>query len=137
MTPARNELESLLLDMQAGSLDPENFARRLLDQQVFMPIRDEKHNIAGFQLSTKAQPLVVEDEEGNRVLITFTAPERAKGFVADHPGFGGGLLTEVSWILHRIGADMGLSINPGQDPGFDFDADMVAMMASLLPEQDQ
>jgi hypothetical protein len=32
---------------------------------------------------------------------------------------------------------MGLSINPGQDPGFDFDADMVAMLASLLPEQDQ
>ncbi len=137
MTSARNELEALLLDMQAGSLDPENFARRLLDQQVFMPIRDEKHNIAGFQLSTKAQPLVVEDDEGNRVLITFTAPERAKAFVADYPGFGGGLLTEVSWILHRIGADMGLSINPGQEPGFDFDADMVAMMASLLPEQDQ
>ncbi len=137
MTPARNELEALLLDMQAGSLDPENFARRLLDQQVFMPIRDEKHNIAGFQLSTKAQPLVVEDDEGNRVLITFTAPERAKAFVADYPGFGGGLLTEVSWILHRIGADMGLSINPGQEPGFDFDADMVAMMASLLPELDQ
>jgi hypothetical protein len=137
MTSARNELEALLLDMQAGSLDPENFARRLLDQQVFMPIRDEKHNIAGFQLSTKAQPLVVEDDEGNRVLITFTAPERAKAFVADYPGFGGGLLTEVSWILHRIGADMGLSINPGQEPGFDFDADMVAMMASLLPELDQ
>jgi hypothetical protein len=36
-----------------------------------------------------------------------------------------------------MGADMGLSINPGQDPGFDFDPDMVAMLASLLPEQDQ
>lgn len=137
MTSARNELEALLLDMQAGSLGPENFARRLLDQQVFMPIRDEKYTITGFQLSTKAQPLVVEDDEGNRVLITFTAPERAKAFVADYPGFSGGLLTEVSWILHRLGADMGLSINPGQEPGFDFDADMVAMMASLLPEQDQ
>jgi hypothetical protein len=43
----------------------------------------------------------------------------------------------VAWIVQRMGADMGLSINPGQDPGFDFDADMVAMLASLLPEQDQ
>jgi len=137
MTTPRNELERLLIDMEQGDLDPETFARRLLDHQVFMPIRDEKHQIAGFQLSTKAQPLVAEDADGNRVLVTFSEPDRAKAFVAEYPGYAGGLLTEVSWILHRMGADMGLSINPGQEPGFDFDADMVAMLASLLPEQDQ
>jgi hypothetical protein len=96
MTTPRNELERLLLEMQGDGLDPETFARRLLDHQVFMPIRDEKHQIAGFQLSTKAQPLVAEDADGNRVLVTFSEPDRAKAFVADYPGFGGGLLTEVS-----------------------------------------
>ncbi len=131
----RNEVERLLIAMNEGSIEPENFARELIAQQIFIPIKDEKHQIAGFQLSTKAQPLVIEDDEGNRVLIAFTAPERARDFIAEFPGHGGGLLTEVSWILRRIGADMGLSINPGQDLGFDFDPDMVAMLASLLPEE--
>jgi hypothetical protein len=134
---ARNEVERLLSEMEQGSLDPETFARQLLAHQVFMPIKDEKHQIAGFQLSTKADPLVIEDDEGNRVFIVFPSPERAKEFTNEFPGYGGGLLTDVAWIVQRMGADMGLSINPGQDPGFDFDVDMVAMLASLLPEQDQ
>lgn len=133
---SRNEVERLMNEMNAGEIEPENFAHALISQQIFIPIQDERHMIAGFQLSTKATPLVVEDEEGSRVLIAFSAPERAKAFIADHPGYSDGLLTEVSWILRRIGADMGLSINPGQDPGFDFDADMVAMLASLLPEEE-
>ena len=136
-SPIRNEVESLLAELELGNLDPEPFARQLLGQQVFMPIQDEKHQIAGFQLSTKARPLVIDDEEGNRVLIVFSSPERAKQFTAAFPGYGGGLLTEMSWIMQRMGADMGLSINPGTQPGFDFDADMVSMLASLLPEQDQ
>ena len=134
---ARNEVERLLAEIDTGVIDPESFARQLLDHQVFMPIRDEKHQIAGFQLFTKADPLVIEDDEGNRVFIVFSSPERAKEFTADFPDYGGGLLTEVSWIIQRMGADMGLSINPGMEPGFDFDADMVSMMASLLPEADQ
>lgn len=134
---SRNEVEGLLVDLEQGNIDPESFARQLLDHQVFMPIKDEKHQIAGFQLSTKADPLVIEDEEGNRVFIVFTSPERAKQFTAEYPGYSNGLLTEVSWIVQRMGADMGLSINPGMEPGFDFDADMVSMLASLLPEQDQ
>lgn len=133
---SRNEVERLMHEMAEGGIEPENFAHALIPQQIFIPIQDEKHQIAGFQLSTKATPLVVEDEEGNRVLIAFSTPERAKAFIADFPGYSGGLLTEVSWILRRIGADMGLSINPGQEPGFDFDADMVAMLASLLPEEE-
>ena len=56
--PARNELEALLLDFHAGNIAPEEFARRLLDAQVFMPVKDEKHRIAGFQASTQAAPLL-------------------------------------------------------------------------------
>jgi len=134
ITP-RNEVERLLSEMNETRIEPENFARELLAQQVFMPIKDEKHQIAGFQLSTKAQPLVIEDADGNRVLIAFSSPERAREFVIEFPGHSGGLLTEVSWILRRIGADMGFSINPGQELGCDFDPDMVAMRASLLPEE--
>jgi hypothetical protein len=134
MDSYRNDVERLLADMAANRVAPEDFARRLLDQQVFMPVQDEKHQIAGFQLSTKATPLVLEDEEGKRVLVTFSSPERAKVLAAEFPNYSGGLLTEVSWIVRRMGADMGLSINPGMEPGFDLDPDMVAMLAGLLPE---
>jgi hypothetical protein len=135
MDAPRNDLERLLSDMMAGQIEPEDFAKQLLDQQVFMPVQDEKHQIAGFQLSTKATPLVIEDEEGNRVLVTFSTPERAKVLATEFPNFSGGLLTEMSWILRRMGADMGLTINPGMEPGFDFDPDMVAMLVGLLPEE--
>jgi hypothetical protein len=137
MDSPRNDMERLLMELAEGRMEPEDFAKQLLGQQVFMPVQDEKHQIAGFQLSTKAQPLVVEDEGGNRVLVTFSAPERAKVLAADYPNYSGGLLTEVSWILRRMGADMGLSINPGMEPGFDFDPDMVAMLVGLLPEESE
>lgn len=133
--PPRNELERLLADMQAGLIAPENFAKQLLDLQVFMPVKDEKHVIKGFQASTRAEPLVLEDEEGRRVLILFSAPERAKALTAEVPGYSGGILTEFAWVLRRMGSDMAISINPGEELGFDFDADMVAMIAALLPEQ--
>ncbi len=135
--PPRNDVERLLVEMQQGDLDPETFAKRLIDVEVFMPAKEDKYKIAGFQSSTKAEPLVLEDEEGNRVLITFSTPERAKALVAEFPGFGGGLLTEMSWILRRMGENMGLSINPGEELGYDFDPDMVAMLASVLPEENQ
>ncbi|HNQ05336.1 MAG TPA: SseB family protein [Thiobacillaceae bacterium] len=135
MDISRNDVERLLSGMHAGRIEPEDFARQLLDLQVFLPVQDEKHQIAGFQLSTKARPLVIEDEDGNRVLVVFSSPERAKVLSSDYPDYSGGLLTEVSWIIRRMGADLGFSINPGMDPGFDFDPDMVAMLAGLLPEE--
>lgn len=134
-TSPRNELEGLLAQMHAGELQPENFAKQLLDLQVFMPVKDEKHVIKGFQASTRAEPLILEDEEGTRVLILFSAPERAKAFTAEVPGYSGGILTEFAWVLRRMGEDVAISINPGDELGFDFDTDMVAMLAALLPEQ--
>ena len=133
----RNDLERLLQEMHAGTLEPESFAKRLLEMQVFVPVKDEKRRIAGFQQSLNAEPLVVEDEEGNRILVMFSAPDRAKAFIAAYPGYGGGILTEFSWMLRRVGGGVSISLNPGLEPGFDFDAEMVSMMMALLPEQAQ
>jgi hypothetical protein len=135
--PTRNELEALLLDFHAGKIQPEEFARRLLGVQVFMPVKDEKHAIAGFQASTKAEPLVVEDGGGNSILVLFSAPDRARDFLAAFPGYGGGMLVEFAWLLRRMGAGVSIAINPEQTPGFDLDPEMVAMVAALLPEEDQ
>lgn len=135
--PTRNELEALLLEFHAGAMTPEDFAQRLLAAQVFIPVKDEKHAIAGFLASTQAEPLLVEDAAGNRILVLFSSPDRARDFLTAYPGFGGGMLAEFSWILRRMGAGIAIAINPDQTPGFDLDPEMVAMVAALLPEEAQ
>lgn len=134
MTQARNDLEQLLAAVTAGEIDPEDFATRILPMQVFMPVKDEKHQISGFQTSTKADPLVLTTDDGQRVLVLFSAPERAKPFKEHFPDYGGGLLAEFSWVLSRMAEGMAITLNPDQEPGFDFDPEMVAMLHALLPE---
>jgi hypothetical protein len=129
-----NDLEKLLSDVMLGMVDPEDFVARLLaGDQVFMPVRDEKHAIAGFQTSTKAQPLVIEDDEGTQIMVLFTSPERAKPFAEMFPDFKGGLLVEFPWVLRRIGGGFPISLNPGWDVGMDFEAETVAQLIANLP----
>ncbi|WP_324779057.1 SseB family protein [Thiobacillus sedimenti] len=130
-----NALEEQLAAVHAGTLDPETFVLGLLDQQLFMPVRDEKDAIQGFQRSTQAEPLIIEDEDGERVLVMFTSPERAKPIVAQFPGFSGGLLTEFSWLLRRLGGGVPIALNPGWDVGMDFDAETVAQLIAQLPPE--
>jgi hypothetical protein len=129
-----NDLEKLLTEVLLGTVPPEDFVSRLLaGDQIFMPIKDEKHAIAGFQASTKAQPLVIEDDEGTQILVLFTSPERAKPFAEMFPDFKGGLLAEFPWVLRRIGGGFPISLNPGWDVGMDFDAETVAQLIASLP----
>ena len=133
---AQNELEKQLMGALDGSMPGEDFIQHLMDAQVFMPIQDEVNAIKGFQRTTKAQPLLVEDENGDQALILFTSPGRAREFVNQHPGYGGGLLTEFSWVLRKMDAPLSIALNPGFETGFDMDAEMVAdLMASLPPEK--
>lgn len=131
----KNELEQQLQGALDGNVSGDDFMRYLMDAQVFMPVEDEANQIKGFQRSTRARPLVLEDEIGTQVLVLFTSPERAKGFIENHPGYGGGLLTEFSWVLRKMGAPAGIALNPGLDAGFDLEPEMVAgLMANLPPE---
>jgi len=133
---AQNELEKILLIAMEGEMDADDFMQQLLDAQVYMPIQDETHAIKGFQRSTKAQPLIVEAEDGAQVMILFTSPGRAKEFIEDFPGFGGGLLTEFSWVLRKMDTPMNIALNPGHEAGFDMDAEMVADMMTKLPAEE-
>ena len=133
----QNELEKSLLNLLDGSIEGEDFLHYLMDAQVFMPILDETHAIKGFQRSTKAQPLLVEDEDDTSVLILFTSPARSKDFVSDFPGYGGGLLTEFSWVLRKMDTPLSIALNPGLEAGFDMDAETVASMMAELPPESQ
>lgn len=132
---AQNELETMLVSALDGGVAEEDFMRQLLDAQVFMPIQDEASSIKGFQRTTKAQPLLVEDENGTQVLILFTSPGRAKEFVDNHPGYGGGLLTEFSWVLRKMDTPLSIALNPGFEAGFDMDVEMVAELMASLPAE--
>ena len=126
---ARNELERKLVAAQAGEIPGDEFMTELLTSEVFMPVYDD-NTIGGIQKSTKAQPLTLEDEEGNSVLVIFTSPERARDFVKEFPGYGGGLLAEFKWILERVGSGLGITLNPGWEAGLDMEADMLRQLVA-------
>jgi hypothetical protein len=63
--------------------------------------------------------------------VLFTSPDRAKAFVRDYPGYGGGLVTELTWILEKLGIGYGVSINPGLPVGIDFQAQDLAQIAAM------
>lgn len=129
MTDLKNEAEKLLSKAMAGEMDTASFMTELMETQIFMPIHD-KHEIAGLQPSDKAKPLTLADETGAQILILFTSPERAKTFVKDFPGYGGGLLTDLKWIMEKLGGGFGISINPDHDLGIDLEAGMLKDLAN-------
>lgn len=133
---AKNELEKKLLAAMRGELDSGSFMRELLTQQVFIPIRDDKDSgIKGFQHTTKATPLVVQDEDGQNILVLFTSPDRAKEFLAEMPGYGGGLLADFSWIVERMEPGFAIVVNPGLEFGMDIGPEDVTQMLGLLADK--
>ena len=123
----RNELEKQLLSAWQGEITGEAFMQELLGAEVFMPVADEEM-VMGIQRSTSARPLTLTDEEGTPVLVLFTSPERAKPFLADYPGYGGGLLAEFKWVLEKVGSGCGIAINPGWEVGFDMEPEMIEQL---------
>lgn len=130
---ARNELERKLEALHDGKLSEADFLSQLIDAEIFMPIQDDS-TAQGIQRSTRAKPLVVEDESGIPVMLLFTSPERAKPVVREFPGFGGGLLTEFKWVLEKIDEGVGVSLNPVLELGYDIEpATVKKLQASLQP----
>jgi hypothetical protein len=125
----RNDLERQLLAAQEGQVSEGAFMQELMASQVFMPVQDEATDIANFQRSDKAVPLVLESQDGGQALTLFTSPERAKPFLKDFPGYGGGLLAEFTWVLERMGSGVGISLNPGWPVGIDMEPQVVAQLA--------
>jgi hypothetical protein len=135
---AKNELERKLLAAMEGVLEAEDFMRELLTEQVFIPIKDEKDaGIGGFQRTTKATPLVVEDEDGQVFLVLFTSPDRARDFLAETPGYGGGLLADFAWIVERMEPGFAIVVNPGSEFGMDIEPENVTRMLEMLAAKSQ
>lgn len=126
---AQNDLERQLIAAQEGRIAPECFIATLLGSEVFMPVY-EKHQIGGLQTQQVAQPLKIATDDGE-ALVLFTSPERAKSFVREVPGYGGGLIADFSWVLEKLGIGYAIALNPGLAFGMDFEAQDVARIAAL------
>jgi hypothetical protein len=129
---ARNELEVKLIDANDGRITSDELLEALFTSQVFMPVQDERPAVLNIQRSASAQPLVLNAEDGTPVLVLFSSPERAKDFVRDYPGYGGGLLTEFTWVLEKMGRDYGIALNPGTEIGFDMEPETVNELIDAL-----
>lgn len=135
---AKNELEKRLLSAIEGELPAEDFMLEMLAQQVFIPIKDDRDSgVAGLQLTNKATPLVVQDEDGRNILVLFTSPERARDFLADVPGYSGGLLADFAWIVERMEPGFAIAVNPGIELGMDIEPEDVSHMLTLLAARTQ
>jgi hypothetical protein len=126
----QNDLERHLVAAQDGEVPPESIIEVLMGSEVFMPIY-EKHQIGGLQMQQTAQPLKLRSAEGEETLVLFTSPERAKAFVKDFPGYGGGLVAEFRWILEKLGVGFAITLNPGLPFGMDFEAQDLAQIAAM------
>jgi hypothetical protein len=126
----KNELEKKLLAAQNGELSGDQFMKELLTSEVFMPILD-KHNIGGLQDSAQANPLTLTGDDNIETLILFTSPERAREFVRDFPGYGGGLLADFKWILEKVGTGLAISLNPNWPAGIDMEPGMVEQLSKM------
>jgi hypothetical protein len=138
MTPAhdaRNVLEEKLLAAQEGHISSDELLEVLLTSQVFMPVQDEKAPALNIQRSTRAKPLSLTAEDGTPILVLFSSPERAKPFLADFPGFTGGILESFRWVLERMGTGYGIALNPGSDVGFDMEPETVTELVRRVAEE--
>ncbi len=125
-----NDLEHRLLDAQEGRIPPQELIEALMSSEVFMPVY-EKQQIGGFAPSKEAQPLTLRDEEsGEEILVLFTSPDRAKAFVRDYPGYGGGLVAEFTWVLEKLGVGYGITLNPGHDVGIELGAEALRQLTA-------
>ncbi len=121
----KNAVEEQLVLAQNGEIPGDLFMQEMLQSELFMPVYDNQ-KIAGFQNSKQANPLILQDENNQDILILFTSPERAKDFVKDYPGYHGGLLADLKWILEKMGnREYAISLNPNWSVGLDMESDMV------------
>ena len=121
------DIEQKLVDAQEGRLSSEDFMQELLEATMFLPVYDDSVN--GIQLSDKAKPISIELEDGTQIMVVFTSPERAKGFLEQAPGESGGILESFRWIVEHAGTGVGISINPGWDFGLDIEPKMVSQLS--------
>jgi hypothetical protein len=122
-----NDLESALIQAQAGNLSAMDFLGKLSTSKVFV-LLDKELPPSGLW-DNSASLMVLSNIAGTPVLALFTAPERSEGWPAQFQRFSFGLLTDFSWLIRGIAKGVGIVVNPGHSVGLEISPERVAELA--------
>lgn len=133
MTPSfdpLNDLESALLDAKTGAGSIDALIDRLQSSQVFLLLdRDPGPEDARDE---SAQPLLLNNAQGQPVLAMFSAPERSISMTVAWPQYAFGVWVEFRWLLRLVRPGVGLVLNPGAVAGFEMPAEGVQALQAEL-----
>lgn len=114
-----NELESQLARGRSEESGPVDVILALLNNEVFVLSRDEVKDESG-----SVEPLLLTNKEGGPMLAVFSHPSRVPEAYAETAPYALGL--HGSTVIHSLGEDTGMVINPGHELGFEIDPEGVA-----------
>jgi len=130
----RNELEKSLLSAQNEEISSDDLLNILMNSQVFMPVQDDKPAVLNIQHRCAPSRWCSTPRTARRFWCCFRTRSAPRS-LGDYPGFGGGLLTEFTWVLEKMGRDFGIALNPGLDVGFDMEPETVNELVDSLGQQ--
>jgi hypothetical protein len=125
-----NDLEIALLAAQTGEATIDALIERLKESPVFLLLdRDPGPEEARDE---EAQPLLLNNGQGDPVLAMFSAPERSISMTVTFPGYAFGIWVEFPWLLRLVRPGVGLVLNPGAMAGFEMPAEAVLSLRTEL-----
>lgn len=133
MTPSfdpLNDLESALLDAKTGAGSIDTLIDRLQSSQVFL-LLDRDPGPEGAR-DESAQPLLLNNAQGQPVLAMFSAPERSISMTVAWPQYAFGVWVEFRWLMRLVRPGVGLVLNPGAVAGFEMPAEGVQALQAEL-----
>jgi hypothetical protein len=111
-----NDLETQLFAMWAGKLTKEEFLRVFLVSDLFIIVDGEP---VGNTLGDKKPMVLSTAVDQPKLMAVFSAPERASRMTQQFPEYNFPIQVDCRWVLHSIGATMGVAFNPGWTMGFE------------------
>jgi hypothetical protein len=112
----QNELEEHLFAMWAGRTTKEDFLRVFLISDVFIIVDGEP---VGNTLGDRKPMVLSVSIDQPKLMAVFSSPERATRLTEQFPDYNYPIKVDTRWVLHTIGASMGVAFNPGWTIGFE------------------
>jgi hypothetical protein len=111
-----NELEEQLFAMWNGGITKEEFLRHFLMSDMFIMVDGEP---TGNTLGDKRPMVVATAMDQPRMMAVFSHPDRAIRMTQQFPDYNYPIMVDCRWVLHTVGMNLGVAVNPGWAIGFE------------------
>jgi hypothetical protein len=106
----RESLESLLVRHAEEPAVRDELIAVLFQSKVAIPLDKGLEDGA---LPADFKPLCLNAEQGFPVVAIFTAPDKARPWLEQHPAFQHCLVTDFTWVARITPPPFGIALNPG------------------------